>query len=80
MDQTFERGHRKLWQNVILGAWSDASGGNLRSSESEETLRRYRTEAREWLSTASEDLRIVCEWAGVDYNIVLEKAMKKWGR
>jgi hypothetical protein len=75
-----EKNYQKLWQNVFLAAWSDASGGNLLSSESEETLARYRVEAQEWLMNPSDDLRMVCEWAGLDYLVAMEKATKKWGR
>lgn len=73
---------RRLWQRVLLFAWSDATDGDLRIGEEryqKETVSDYRNAARHWLMEDTEDLREVCTRAGLDYKIVIEKAEKEFG-
>ena len=78
-DNVTEAQLRKLWQSVLLSAWSEASGGKILTSESEETKERYRKEAREWLTTDGEDLFLVCESAGIEFASVVSLSRKKFG-
>lgn len=71
--------YRKLWQHVLLSTWSDAGGHKIPTPEGLETKARYRKEAREYLMTPSEDLRMLCEYADVKYDEVLRRAQDTFG-
>lgn len=71
---------KKIWQSVILRAWEDATGGFLVTNEGKDTAKRMRTEARKWLMEGGEDLRMVCEWAGMDVEAVVERSREEFGQ
>ena len=60
-------GATALWQSVLLQAVQEANGGT-----------KLRGAAISYLTTPSEGLRLVCDYAGMDYQVVLAGARKKW--
>lgn len=67
---------RRLWQHVLLIAWSDANEED--SSQSPGHRERSRLAAVQWLTIYSRDLHEVCENAGVDYKEVMKKAKENF--
>lgn len=71
--------YRILWMNVLLRATEEARGVNCiidRTCTKEQLVRA----AREWLTEPGESLELVCEWAGVPVQRVLEEFQRLYGR
>jgi hypothetical protein len=60
---------RRLWKQVMVLIWEDANSRHHKLS----------TEAIRFLTTPSEDLELICDWAEVKYEDVLSVSQTKFG-
>lgn len=69
------RGEQALWRAVIVQALMDA-GSNSQKMEA----RYEKSQAICWLSTYSEDFKVVCDFAGLSADYVRTKSLKAMAR
>jgi hypothetical protein len=80
-DEVLEARHRKLWRRVLLQGLQEAAGagrnliGLAKNARSREVLR-----AQRWVTTDSEDIRWVCDMAGLDVRMLFKYTRRKYGR
>ena len=68
--------YRRLWMHVVLRAVEDSEGRDLMYDNDYEAPVLER-EAMRWLTVDSEDFRLVCEWADVDGDRLLEMSRRR---
>ena len=69
--------YRRLWLNVLLRAKEDADGLDLMFDNQRDT-RMVRGMGKFYLTRESWDLRLVCEWAGVDMKKLIEVNRRRY--
>lgn len=81
-ERSYYTSGRCLFRTVIRRAQLEAEGMHLVCVTPHETQEQLRKEAREWITTDSEDLREIwelCEFDGVTLEQFLEKSRGKHG-
>ncbi len=69
------RGEQALWRAVILQALEDAASNSAKVSE-----RYHKTQALHWLNGTGKDFVLVCDYAGLDPEVIRKKIKQALSR